>query len=71
MQVIAMHHAMASPTMTAAAHAAGKVVHVWTTNTPPMIRHALTAAVDALVTDYPAKASQIVEAAWKLCEHLN
>ena len=50
-----MHHAMASPTMTAAAHAAGKVVHVWTTNTPPMIRHALTAAVDALVTIPPRR----------------
>ena len=70
LQVIAMHHAMASPALTAVAHAAGMEVHVWTTNTRQMVRHAITAAVDAMVTDNPTDALRIVEAAWERCKHL-
>ena len=65
-----MHHAMASPGLTAVAHKAGKEVHVWTTNTQEMVRHAITAAVDALVTDQPRDTLRIVEAAWERCKYL-
>ena len=66
-QVIGMHHASASATATAAAHAAGKDVYVWTANTPAMVRSALSAAADAVVTDFPAMAMQLVHDAWSQC----
>jgi glycerophosphoryl diester phosphodiesterase len=53
MQVVGMHHGMASAAATAAAHAAGKAVHVWTCNTPTMMHAALEARADAVVTDVP------------------
>lgn len=34
-----------------AVHAAGREVHVWTINEPPMMRHLLELGVDALITD--------------------
>ena len=67
MQVIGLHHEMASPALTAAAHEAGQEVHVWTTNTARMVRRALWAATDALVTDLPTETAQQVNEAWKLC----
>ncbi len=66
-QVIGMHHAAASATATAAAHAVGKDVYVWTANTPAMVRAAITAAADAIVTDFPAMATEAVHEAWSQC----
>ena len=62
-----MHHAAASAAATAAAHAAGKQVYVWTANTPAMVRAALSAAADAVVTDFPAMATELVHEAWNQC----
>ena len=66
-QVIGMHHEAASAAATAAAHAAGKDVYVWTANTPAMVRAALAAAADAIVTDFPAMATELVHEAWSQC----
>jgi hypothetical protein len=60
-QVIGMHHAMASAAATAAAHAAGKAVHIWTCNTLAMMHGALEARADALVTDVPHRVLQVRE----------
>ena len=62
-----MHHASASATATAAAHAAGKDVYVWTANTPAMVQSALSAAADAVITDYPAMATELMYDAWSQC----
>lgn len=61
---------MASAAVTSAAHAAGKEVLVWTTNTPHMVRRALASAADAMVTDVPAEAQRLVRAAWEQCSDL-
>lgn len=60
-QVIGMHHAMVSAAATAAAHASGKSIHVWTCNTPVMMHAALEARVDAIVTDVPHQMLQVGE----------
>ena len=58
-QVIGMHHAMASAAATAVAHATGKAVHIWTCNTAAMMHAALEARADALVTDVPHQLLQV------------
>ena len=58
---------MTSAAGTAAAHAASKEVHVWTTNAPHMVRRALNAAADAMVTDLPDEALRLVREAWEQC----
>ena len=62
-----MHHAAASAAATAAAHAAGRQVYVWTANTPAMVRASLAAAADAIVTDFPAMVTELVHDAWSQC----
>ncbi len=58
-KVIAMHHEMASPTVTAAAHSGGKAVYAFTANTPAMMHAVLDARVDAVVTDVPQQLMQV------------
>ncbi|GAB4815609.1 hypothetical protein N2152v2_008065 [Parachlorella kessleri] len=54
-EVVALHHALASPATTAQARAAGKQVHAWTANTAEMMARVLEAGVDAVVTNHPRR----------------
>jgi glycerophosphoryl diester phosphodiesterase len=44
----------------AAAHALGVEVHVWTINDEPEMERLLDLGVDALMTDFPARAAQVL-----------
>ncbi|KAL6782220.1 hypothetical protein ACKKBG_A05980 [Auxenochlorella protothecoides x Auxenochlorella symbiontica] len=52
-QVTALHYAMASTQLLDLLHAAAKRVIVWTANAPHMVRLALDAGADGVVTSYP------------------
>jgi len=43
------------------AHASGKVVYVWTLNTPAQMLEVMAAGADGLITDEPALARQVVD----------
>ena len=66
-EVIALHYGMASPAVVATARAGGKRVHAWTCNTAGMMRAAMDAGVDALVTNYPRRVVEALEARRAAC----
>ena len=45
-------------------------MYVWTANTHAMVYAALSAAADAVVTDFPAKAAELVHEAWSQCHSI-
>jgi glycerophosphoryl diester phosphodiesterase len=49
-----------TPETVAAAHGLGIEVHVWTINDEPEMEHLLDLGVDAIMTDFPARAAPVV-----------
>lgn len=68
LQVLGVHHALASRNLLSIAHGAGKTVHAWTADTPAMMRHTLDVAVDAIVTSYPRRLQAAIGARLAQCD---
>lgn len=59
---------MAEPGLVAAARARGQAVLAWTANTASMMRRALDAGVDAVVTNHAAELQAAIAARLAACE---
>jgi len=57
---LAVNHAIAGAAFVNHAHAAGKDVYVWTINDPINMSRMITLGVDGLITDFPARARQVI-----------
>ncbi len=65
LEVLSVHHEMVDSTFVARAHANGKEIHVWTVNDRKTMRKMLALGVDAIITNYPDRAREVVQAARK------
>jgi glycerophosphoryl diester phosphodiesterase len=65
---VGVHHGMATRSLLAIAHGAGKRVHAWTADTPAMMLKTLDVAVDAIVTSYPRRLQAAILARLAKCE---
>jgi glycerophosphoryl diester phosphodiesterase len=57
---VSLHHALASPAVVRAVHGRGAALIAWTVNEPARIEELAQLGVDAIVTDDPALALQIL-----------
>jgi glycerophosphoryl diester phosphodiesterase len=58
--VLALHHALASPAALAAAHARGAPVLVWTVNEPELVERFVALGADAIVSDDPEMVRRVL-----------
>jgi glycerophosphoryl diester phosphodiesterase len=56
-----LHHALVSPAVVRAARSRGALVLAWTVNDAAQIRRLAAAGVDAVVTDDPARAREVLD----------
>lgn len=70
-EVLGVHHAMVDRQLVAEAQARGKQVLAWTANTARMMRVALDAGVDAIVTDRPRRLQHAIEVRQRKCQELD
>jgi glycerophosphoryl diester phosphodiesterase len=57
---LSLHHNLVSPAVVRVAHARGAAVIAWTVNDPLLIERVAAAGVDAVVSDDPAKAREVL-----------
>jgi glycerophosphoryl diester phosphodiesterase len=57
---LSLHHRLVSPAAVAAAHRRGAAVLAWTVNDPVQMERVAAAGVDAIVTDDPGKAFEVL-----------
>ncbi len=67
-QVLAVHHAMLTPAVVAAARAAGKRVHAVVADTPGTAAAVLAAGVDGVVTSWPRRIALMAARLAACCE---
>jgi glycerophosphoryl diester phosphodiesterase len=65
--VVGVHYGMATAELAAQARGAGLEVHVWTANSAGMMRAALDAGPDAVVTGHPRKLLEALRARREAC----
>jgi glycerophosphoryl diester phosphodiesterase len=58
--VLSLHHTLCSRAAVRAAHAFGAPVLGWTANDPPTVRRLADAGVDAIVSDDPGMALEVL-----------
>ena len=68
LQVLAVHHAMLTPAVVAAARAAGKRVHAFVADSPATAAAILAAGVDGVVTNYPKRVAAMAQRLAACCE---
>ena len=57
---ISIRSSLANRRLVEAAHEAGRAVHVWTVNRPAELKSMALLGADNLITDYPARAREIL-----------
>ena len=57
---LSLHHTLVSPGVVRVAHARGAAVIAWTVNDPLLVERVASAGVDAVVSDDPAKALEVL-----------
>lgn len=58
--VLSLHHTLVSPAVVRVAHARGAAVLAWTVNDPVLVERVAAAGIDAVVTDDPAMAIEVL-----------